>query len=139
MIRRLGGIALATGAMLAAALAGGSAPGDTEGGVRERALSVVRTLADPRWEGRGVGTAGLDSAARYLAREMAAVGLRPLGDDGGYFQRMEIFREPVDKFMFPTFIRAEDTLAAREQTVRLQLTVRFSKHERVAPPPGSAQ
>ena len=57
---------------------------------QERALSIVRRLADPRWEGRGVGTAGIDSAARYLAAEMAARGLRPAGDDGTWFQRMEV-------------------------------------------------
>ena len=37
-------------------------------------LRVVKVLADPKLEGRGVGTAGLDSAGVFIAREM---GLRP--------------------------------------------------------------
>jgi hypothetical protein len=37
-----------------------------------------------------VGTAGLDSAARFVAAEMAARGLAPAGDDGTYFQKMEV-------------------------------------------------
>ena len=51
---------------------------------------TVRRLADPRWEGRGVGTAGIDSAAAFLASEMKRVGLQPGGDDGTYFQDMEV-------------------------------------------------
>jgi hypothetical protein len=58
--------------------------------ITERLLGIVRTLADPKWEGRGVGTAGLDSAARFVAAEMAARGLAPAGDDGTYFQKMEV-------------------------------------------------
>ena len=68
----------------ARAAAASAAPG------QERMLAVVRTLADPKWEGRGVGTAGLDSAARYIAAEMAARGLAPAGEAGGYLQTMEV-------------------------------------------------
>lgn len=50
----------------------------------------LRWLADPRREGRGVGTAGLDSSAAYLAREMRALGLAPGGDDGGWLQSFEV-------------------------------------------------
>src|SRR5262249_7060666 len=57
--------------------------------IQERLMAIVRTLADPKWEGRGVGTAGLDSAARYLAVEMAARGLSPAGDAGAHDQRLE--------------------------------------------------
>lgn len=53
-------------------------------------MDVVRTLADPKWEGRGVGTAGLDSAAAFLAREMRLLGLAPGGEEGGYFQGFEV-------------------------------------------------
>jgi Zn-dependent M28 family amino/carboxypeptidase len=51
--------------------------------------STVKRLADPRWEGRGVGTAGIDSAATWLAGRMQELGLRPGGSDG-YFQAMEV-------------------------------------------------
>jgi Zn-dependent M28 family amino/carboxypeptidase len=51
---------------------------------------VVRKLADPKWEGRGPGTAGIDSAAAYLAATMKEMGLAPGGDEGSYFQEMEV-------------------------------------------------
>uniref|UniRef100_A0A832HZ57 M28 family peptidase n=1 Tax=Eiseniibacteriota bacterium TaxID=2212470 RepID=A0A832HZ57_UNCEI len=72
----------------AAAAAPGAAPAaapDTDG-----LVEAVRTLADPRWEGRGVGTAGLDSAAAWIAGRMAAIGLRPAGEGGGWFQPFEV-------------------------------------------------
>ena len=53
-------------------------------------LALVRRLADPEWEGRGIGTAGIDSAADFLAEEMRRIGLLPGGDDGSYFQRFEV-------------------------------------------------
>ncbi len=51
---------------------------------------IVRYLADPAREGRGVGTAGLDSAAAYLAWHMRAFGLTPGGDSTDYLQRFEV-------------------------------------------------
>lgn len=49
----------------------------------------VEYLADPAREGRGLGTAGIDSAGAYIARWFEAYGLRPGGPDGGYFQPFE--------------------------------------------------
>jgi hypothetical protein len=54
------------------------------------ARSMVRTLADPRWEGRGIGTAGIDSAARWIAARMRHAGLRPAGDSSSWFQPFEV-------------------------------------------------
>lgn len=53
-------------------------------------LETIRTLADPAFEGRGVGTRGLDSAAVWIARRMQLAGLRPGGDDGTYFQSLDV-------------------------------------------------
>src|SRR4051812_43662834 len=44
----------------------------------ERIKSDIAYLADDRLEGRGTGTAGNDSAAAWLARRHAALGLRPI-------------------------------------------------------------
>jgi Zn-dependent M28 family amino/carboxypeptidase len=52
--------------------------------------NMVRTLADPRWEGRGIGTAGIDSAALWIAAKMRAAGLRPAGDSSSWFQSFEV-------------------------------------------------
>jgi hypothetical protein len=53
-------------------------------------IDIVRTLAQPAWEGRGVGTAGIDSAADYIASLMGASGLQPGGENGGWFQSFEV-------------------------------------------------
>jgi len=50
-----------------------------------RLLSDIAWLADDRLEGRGTGTAGNDSAAAWLARRHASLGLRPL-TTAGYVQ-----------------------------------------------------
>ncbi|MDB4881735.1 MAG: peptidase [Gemmatimonadetes bacterium] len=47
----------------------------------ERLLRDIAYLADDRLEGRGTGTAGNDSAAAWLARRHASLGLRPLERD----------------------------------------------------------
>ena len=46
----------------------------------------VAYLASPELEGRGVGTPGLDLAGSYIAREFAAAGLDPGGENGGWYQ-----------------------------------------------------
>jgi hypothetical protein len=53
------------------------------------------------------------------------------GAFNGYFRRLEIFREPVDDFLFPTYIRADDVISAGQKPVRARLILRFSKHEKV--------
>ncbi len=54
------------------------------------ARTYERTLADPKWEGRGVGTAGIELAADWIASRMKAAGLKPGGDAGGWFQSFEV-------------------------------------------------
>jgi len=51
---------------------------------------ITRYLADPKREGRGVGTAGIDSAAAYIAGLMKDMGLTPGGENGSYFQPFEV-------------------------------------------------
>jgi len=55
-----------------------------------RMMGVVKTLASKTYEGRGVGTKGLDKAADYIARELKAAGLKPGGEDGTYFQTFTV-------------------------------------------------
>lgn len=51
----------------------------------ERVTRDLKYLADDRRDGRGLGTAGLDSAAQYVARQFADIGLKPAEPDG-FFQ-----------------------------------------------------
>lgn len=55
----------------------------------ERIRAHVKFLADDLLEGRGTGTRGGDIAAAYIAAVFAAYGLRPAGDDGTYFQKVD--------------------------------------------------
>lgn len=77
----------------------------------------VRRLADPRWEGRGIGTAGIDSAAAWIAARMQAAGLQPAGENGSWFQKFEV----------TTGVEVQDPcfLTARGQ--------RFSTREQIVP------
>ena len=58
---------------------------------REPAFTAAndRTLADAALEGRGVGSAGLDKAADYIAAQFERVGLSPAGNDG-FMQPLEV-------------------------------------------------
>ena len=52
----------------------------------ERAYAYLDILSDPRWEGRSLGTEGMDQAAEYIAGEFQALGLQPAGEKLTYFQ-----------------------------------------------------
>jgi Zn-dependent M28 family amino/carboxypeptidase len=49
-----------------------------------RLQAHLRFLADPLLEGRETGTRGYDLAAAYVASQFAQLGLKPLGEAGGY-------------------------------------------------------
>ncbi|MBI4467363.1 MAG: hypothetical protein HY656_08060 [Acidobacteria bacterium] len=49
----------------------------------------------------------------------------------GYFQRLEVFREPVDEFLLPTYARADDIIPVKQRPVRARLILRFSQHKRM--------
>ena len=58
---------------------------------------ITASLAAPEMQGRGTMQPGGDKAANWLAARMAKLGLKPLGDDGTYLQKIkfkEIYAEP---------------------------------------------
>ena len=62
-------------------------------GIRPEALAGhIRFLADDQLGGRDPGTPGYDVAARYVASQLQAIGLRPAGDSGTYFQKVPFVR-----------------------------------------------
>jgi hypothetical protein len=78
-------VACATaGASPAAAQTGPAAAGSAA-----RVRGYIEYLAADAREGRGIGTAGLDSAAAYVARAFASIGLGAGGTEG-YFQPFAI-------------------------------------------------
>ena len=56
----------------------------------QRYLQDLKILAAPEMEGRGAGTAGLERASAYIAREFKQLGLQPVGEDGTYNQNLSI-------------------------------------------------
>lgn len=54
-------------------------------------VSHVKYLASEELAGRGSGTSGNDQAADYLAERFRAVGLKPAGERGSYFQTFPVF------------------------------------------------
>jgi Tol biopolymer transport system component/Zn-dependent M28 family amino/carboxypeptidase len=56
----------------------------------DRFRSDVRWLAGDAREGRGIGTAGLAEAARWLAERFHELGLAPAGEEGGWFQSFTV-------------------------------------------------
>src|SRR6267378_5644778 len=48
----------------------------------------VRFLSDDLLEGRGTGQRGGDLAAEYIATQFALYGLKPVGDNGTYMQKV---------------------------------------------------
>jgi hypothetical protein len=62
----------------------------------ERWLERMGVLADDSMEGRRVGTPGYDRAAAWVAAEMEAIGLKPGGVDGGWYQPIRFVEQTVD-------------------------------------------
>jgi Peptidase family M28 len=80
----------------------------------------MEVLADDALNGREAGTDDYDVAADYVAAQYQAIGLSPLGDDGGYFQAIPFLESRLDVDS-PAFALSKDgeivTLALREDYV----------------------
>ncbi len=56
----------------------------------------VGYLASDELRGRATPSPGLDSASAYIARILAELGIRPMGDDGSYFQHYTMRSSVLD-------------------------------------------
>jgi hypothetical protein len=52
-------------------------------------------VASDEMEGRQTPSRGLDTTAKFLATELSRAGVKPGGDDGGYFQKIVLKKEKV--------------------------------------------
>jgi Zn-dependent M28 family amino/carboxypeptidase len=74
-------------AFAGAALAQSSAPAAPQFSA-DRFKAHVAFLADDRLEGRDTGSRGHEIAAAYVATQFMGLGLRPAGENGGWFQQV---------------------------------------------------
>lgn len=61
----------------------------------ERFKAHVTFLADDLLEGREAGTRGHEIAARYIAAQFESFGLKPGGDDGTYFKKVDLLESAL--------------------------------------------
>jgi Zn-dependent M28 family amino/carboxypeptidase len=80
--------ALAAFALLASPLATVAGTPAAPAFAPESFRATVSFLADDLLEGRDTGSRGHEIAARYVASRFEALGLKPGGGDGGWFQRI---------------------------------------------------
>ena len=50
----------------------------------------VKALADDRLQGRETGSPGLREAESYVVEQLRKAGLEPAGDNGGFYQEVEL-------------------------------------------------
>jgi len=91
-------VQLASTLLLSSALLVGCSSGDNNSDVGnpDAAASVsdisrrIERLASDEFEGRAPSTPGGQAASQYIADEMAAAGLAPMGENGTFFQAVEL-------------------------------------------------
>lgn len=62
----------------------------------EQLARDLEYLSSDALQGRNTFSPGFDSAAAFLARRLSRAGLKPLGDQGGFFQYYSVVEESVD-------------------------------------------
>lgn len=73
--------------------------------------SHLEIIAHDSLEGRATGTKGQKMAADYLASYYDRIGLKPMGDDEGYFQYYKLQADYTDSLIYETFrIENGDTI-----------------------------
>jgi hypothetical protein len=90
------GLAVSSTGLASAARKGASGPRGADQIDTGRLRADLSFIASDELEGRDTPSRGLDLAARYLAARLQALGLKPAGDDGSYFQRFGTTRRTVD-------------------------------------------
>ena len=92
-------LALIVGA-LAAVAAGAASAAPRSAGIMDsdtRAwFQLTEQLAADAMEGRDIGSAGYDRAAQIVAERFRAAGLKPAGDNGGWFQVFPVHEAKVE-------------------------------------------
>ncbi len=70
--------------------------GNTDGVTAAQLKEHLTFIASDELEGRDTPSRGLDIAAMYIAQHLRALGIKPAGDEGTYFQKVPLRRGRVD-------------------------------------------
>lgn len=73
----------------------------------DRFRAHVAYLADDRLEGRDTGSRGYEMAAAYVANQFRALGLKPAGENGGWYQQVPLRSARLAKASVLTLIGAD--------------------------------
>jgi hypothetical protein len=97
------------------------------GGIERRLTRDVRYLSDDERQGRGVGTAGIDAAAQFVADEFAKAGLKTDLFNGSPFQKLQITTgERLGSPNALTFVGPQSGSATEELRYELSLETDFT-------------
>src|SRR5437762_619985 len=102
---------------------GDGAPGSASRADARAIRSDIAFLASDRLEGRGTGTPGNDSAAAYIARRFAALGLTPLAPE---FEQQFVAQPLAAHNASPRSLRTQNVvglLRGRDPALREQFIV----------------
>jgi len=79
--------------------------------------SHLSVLAADSMEGRETAMPGQKKAARYLASQYRRMGLKPVGDDGTYFQHFNVEATKNDSVVFTTYALQDGKRAPVDRSV----------------------
>ena len=63
----------------------------------EQLKGYLEFISSDELEGRDTPSRGLDIAAKFIALHLSRWGLKPMGDPGSYFQRIQLRRDRIDQ------------------------------------------
>ena len=83
---------------------------------------ITGDLSSDAMEGRDTGSAGYDRAAKYVADRFAALGLKPAGENGGWYQALPLKEVRVEKKETSFRIISDPIDNAAQRTTSLSIT-----------------
>lgn len=84
--------------------------------------SITGDLSSDVMEGRDTGSPGYDRAAKYVADRFAALGLKPAGESGGWYQTLSLKEVRVEKEGTSFRVISDPIDNAAERTTSLSIT-----------------
>src|SRR6476469_3336591 len=80
----------------AAGLANDKGPGNIKAITANRLYAHLQLVSSDEMEGRDTPSRGLNTTAKYIASELMQWGVKPMGDDGTFFQKIPLKSPIVD-------------------------------------------